>query len=107
MSNLFRGNGRVILARDYGYKPLFNNGVSLTTGFCDVDRRRVVVQYPRCSLRSPPLHLYVFEGGSSRWGETGRVWWSELMDRILGNFVRMQDNKKVAIKFPSSLCSNF
>lgn len=54
MSNLFRGNGRVILARDYGYKPLFNNGVSLTTGFCDVDRRRVVVQYPRCSLRSPP-----------------------------------------------------
>lgn len=52
MSNLFRGNGRVILARDYGYKPLFNNGVSLTTGFCDVDRRRVVVQYP-CSLRSP------------------------------------------------------
>lgn len=29
------------------------------------------------------------------------------MDRILGNFVRMQDNKKVAIKFPSSLCSNF
>lgn len=77
MSNLFRGNGRVILARDYGYKPLFNNGVSLTTGFCDVDRRRVVVQYPRCSLRSPPLSTCTCSKAAVRDGEKRVVFGGE------------------------------
>lgn len=67
-SNLFRGNARAILARDYGYKPLFNNGVSLTTGFCDVDRKRVVHNI-RGVQRDPPLGI---EGIRSRKGD--RVW---------------------------------